>query len=60
MSQNIVKEIHCATRRTFTSEQKIRIVLEGLREQILTTSALEGTNTKIKLMQRMSYGTRNF
>ena len=25
----------------------------------LTTSALEGTNTKIKLMQRMSYGIRD-
>jgi len=34
MSQNIVKEIRRATRRTFTAEQKIQIVLEGLRGQI--------------------------
>jgi len=37
MSQNIVKEIRRATRRTFTAEQKIQIVLEGLRGEIPIT-----------------------
>jgi transposase len=31
MSKNVVREIRRATRRKFTSEQKIQIVLEGLR-----------------------------
>ena len=37
MSKDIVKEIRRATRRQFTAEEKIRIVLEGLRgEQAIT------------------------
>jgi transposase len=32
--QDVVKEIRGATRRKFTAEQKIRIVLEGLRGEI--------------------------
>ncbi len=31
MSQDIVKQIRKATRRQFTADEKIRIVLEGLR-----------------------------
>ncbi len=31
MARNIVKEIRRATRRKFSAEEKIRIVLEGLR-----------------------------
>ena len=34
MAKNIVKEIRKATRRKFSTEEKIRIVLEGLRGQI--------------------------
>ena len=34
MAKNIVKEICKATRRKFSTEEKIRIVLEGLRGQI--------------------------
>ena len=34
MTKNIIKEIRSATRRKFTSEEKIRIVLEGLRGEI--------------------------
>lgn len=34
MSKNIVAEIRKATRRKFSAEDKIRIVLEGLRGQI--------------------------
>ena len=34
MATNIVKEIRKATRRKFSAEEKIRIVLEGLRGQI--------------------------
>ena len=31
MARNVVKEIRRATRRKFSAEEKIRIVLEGLR-----------------------------
>ena len=34
MAQNVVKEIRKATRRRFSAEQKIQIVLEGLRGEI--------------------------
>ena len=34
MAKNIVKEIRKVTRRKFSTEEKIRIVLEGLRGQI--------------------------
>jgi len=37
MAKNIVNEIRKATRRKFTAEDKIRIVLEGLRGQIVIT-----------------------
>jgi hypothetical protein len=35
MSQDIVKRIRKATRRQFTADKEIRIVLEGLRGEIL-------------------------
>jgi transposase len=34
MSQDIVKQIRKATRRKFNAEEKIRVVLEGLRGEI--------------------------
>lgn len=34
MAKNIVQQIRKATRRKFSAEQKIRIVLEGLRGEI--------------------------
>ena len=34
MATNIVKQIRKATRRRFSAEEKIRIVLEGLRGEI--------------------------
>jgi transposase len=34
MTKNVVQQIRRATRRQFTSEEKIRIVLEGLRGEI--------------------------
>ena len=37
MSRNVVKEIRQATRRQFTAEQKIQIVIEGLRGEIPVT-----------------------
>ena len=37
MSKDIVKEIRRATRRHFTAEDKIRIVLEGLRGEVSVT-----------------------
>jgi len=33
-SDKVVRKIRAATRRRFTSEEKIRIVLEGLRGQV--------------------------
>jgi transposase len=33
-NRNVVKEIRSATRRKFSSEDKIRIVLEGLRGEV--------------------------
>ena len=37
MAKNVVQEIRKATRRKFTAEEKIRIVLEGLRGEIAVT-----------------------
>ena len=34
MARNVVKEIRRATRRKFSAEEKIRIVLEGLRGEV--------------------------
>lgn len=34
MAKNVVQEIRRATRRQFTAEDKIRIVLEGLRGEV--------------------------
>jgi transposase len=36
-SDKVVRKIRAATRRHFTSEEKIRIVLEGLRGQVPTS-----------------------
>ena len=38
MARNVVKEICRATRRKFSVEEKIRIVLEGLRSEIPVTN----------------------
>jgi transposase len=40
MNKDIVKEIRKATRRKFDAEEKIRIVLEGLRGEIPVFPAL--------------------
>lgn len=37
MAKNVVKQIRKATRRRFSAEEKIRIVLEGLRAEIPVT-----------------------
>ena len=37
MTTNVVKEIRKATRRRFSADEKIRIVLEGLRGEIPVT-----------------------
>ena len=37
MAGDVVKQIRKATRRKFTAEEKIRIVLEGLRGEIAVT-----------------------
>ena len=37
MTTDVVKQIRRATRRRFTAEEKIRIVLEGLRGEIPVT-----------------------
>jgi transposase len=38
MAKDVVKEIRRATRRKFTVEEKIRIVLEGLRGEIAVSA----------------------
>jgi transposase len=38
MAKDVVKEIRRATRRKFTAEEKIRIVLEGLRGEIAVSA----------------------
>ena len=37
MAKNVVREIRKATRRKFTAEQKIQVVVEGLRGEIPVT-----------------------
>ena len=37
MAKDVVKEIRRATRRKFSAEEKIKIVLEGLRGEIAVT-----------------------
>ena len=37
MTPDVIKQIRRATRRRFTAEEKIRIVLEGLRGEIPIT-----------------------
>ena len=37
MAKNVVRQIRKATRRRFSAEEKIRIVLEGLRGEIPVT-----------------------
>lgn len=37
MAKNVVQEIRRATRRKFSAEEKIRIVLEGLRGEVPIT-----------------------
>jgi transposase len=47
--ESVVREIKRKTRRKFTSEEKIRIVLEGLRgeESIATICRREGINPNL-------------
>jgi len=47
--ESIVREIKRKTRRKFTSEEKIRIVLEGLRgeDSIATICRREGINLNL-------------
>ena len=41
MAKNVVKEIRRATRRKFSAEEKIRIVLEGLRGEVPISDVYE-------------------
>ena len=43
-AEQVVKDIRRATRRHFSAEDKIRIVLDGLRGEGLWTPALVGPN----------------
>jgi transposase len=45
--EKIVKDIKRATRKHYSSEEKIRIVLDGLRGEDCLTSALMGPNSII-------------
>ena len=48
MTTDIVKQIRKATRRRFTAEEKIRIVLEGLRGEIPIRRPLRETKRRRK------------
>jgi hypothetical protein len=41
-SDKVVRRIRAATKKHFTSEEKIRIVLEGLRGQVPISTCVEG------------------
>src|SRR5436853_2323930 len=59
-AEQVVKEIRRATRRQFTAEEKIRIVLEGLRgeDSIAELCRREGIvqNLYVPLVERLSRG----
>ena len=52
--RNIVKEIRSATRRKFSAEEKIRIVLEGLRGEIQITDLCRREGIATTLYYRWS------
>ena len=52
--RNIVKEIKAATRRKFSAEEKIRIVLEGLRGEIPVTDLCRREGIATTLYYRWS------
>lgn len=54
MSKDIVKEIRRATRRSFSSEEKIRVVLEGLRGEIPITDLCRREGIKTNNYYRWS------
>jgi hypothetical protein len=51
---SIVREIKRRTRRKFTAEEKIRIVLEGLCGEENITQSMETSITKISSLVRFS------
>ena len=54
--RDVVKEIRRATRRKFSSEEKIRIVLEGLRGQIPVSELCRREGISPTLYYRWSKG----
>ncbi len=52
--RNIVKEIRAATRRKFSAEEKIRVVLEGLRGEIPVTDLCRREGIATTLYYRWS------
>jgi len=53
-SRDVVKEIRRATRRKFSAEEKIRVVLEGLRGQIPVTELCRREGISSALYYRWS------
>lgn len=53
-TRNVVKEIRRATRRKFSAEEKIRIVLEGLRGQVPVTELCRREGISATLYYRWS------
>ena len=54
MATNIVREIRQATRRKFSAEDKIRIVLEGLRGEIPITEVCRHEGIQPSIYYRWS------
>jgi transposase-like protein len=48
MAKNVVKQIRKATRRRFSAEEKIRIVLEGLRGEIPVTERFRSLSCAVE------------
>ena len=51
MTTDVVKQIRRATRRRFTAEEKIHIVLEGLRGEIPVTELCQRRDSTFDLLQ---------
>jgi transposase len=59
MTTDIVKQIRKATRRRFTAEEKIRIVLEGLRGEIPITDLCRKEGIQSSIYYKWSDSGKN-
>ena len=60
MTTDVVKQIRRATRRRFTAEEKIHIVLEGLRGEIPVTELCRKEGIQPSIYYKWSQGLPGF